>query len=153
MMFDRRASSSINTRFEPLENPVSEAMLSVDDDVYVDCEWLNFAFEVWRTNRDQLVGYVPRVHVGSPGKWTYRHWWTVWSTGRYSIILTKVAFLHHKYFKMYTEKVPKAIHDYIDAHKNCEDIAMQFLVSNVTRTAPVWVQGHYVDIGGFQGIR
>eukprot|EP00957_Ditylum_brightwellii_P107866 8228288-Ditylum_brightwellii.AAC.1 len=28
MMFDRRASSSINTRFEPLENPVSEAMLS-----------------------------------------------------------------------------------------------------------------------------
>jgi hypothetical protein len=38
------------------------------------------------------------------------------------------------------------------ACRNCEDIAMQFAVSNATNLPPVWVQGRYTDAGGLDGI-
>lgn len=52
----------------------------------------------------------------------------MWWKGEYSIVLTKAAFVHHRFFKLYTEEMPQRIRTYVDEHHNCEDIAMQFLV-------------------------
>lgn len=40
---------------------------------------------------------------------------------------------------MYTHWLPQAIRDKVDEYMNCEDIAMNFLVSHVTRKPPVKV--------------
>jgi hypothetical protein len=126
---------------------------AVDDDMRVPCLELDFAFDVWRSSQDSIVGFMPRVHLrGDNGLLTYRAWWKVWLTGSYSIILTKAAFLHHKFFHLYFDRMPPAVLEYIDKKRNCEDIAMQFLVSNHTNLPPIFVKGHLTDLGVFGGI-
>ncbi|CAN0547220.1 unnamed protein product, partial [Laminaria digitata] len=48
----------------------------------------------------------------------------------YSIVLTKAAFVHSKYLELYSGGMVEAmakVRDYVDAHRNCEDIAMQMV--------------------------
>lgn len=40
---------------------------------------------------------------------------------------------------MYTTAMPGDIKEWVDEHMNCEDIAMNFLVANITRKAPIKV--------------
>lgn len=40
---------------------------------------------------------------------------------------------------MYTYYLPQAIRDMVDQFMNCEDIAMNFLVSHITQKPPVKV--------------
>lgn len=42
--------------------------------------------------------------------------------------------------------------EYVDENRNCEDIAMQFLASNLTGKPPVFVRGRVTDLGVFKGI-
>lgn len=39
--------------------------------------------------------------------------------------------------------MPGDIKQWVDTHMNCEDIAMNFLVANVTRKAPIKVSLEY----------
>ncbi|MEQ2250942.1 Exostosin-2 [Ilyodon furcidens] len=69
------------------------------------------------------------------GKWKYESEWT----NEVSMVLTGAAF-YHKYFNyLYTYKMPGDIKNWVDAHMNCEDIAMNFLVANITGKAPIKV--------------
>jgi hypothetical protein len=143
----------LNNRFKPLTSDYTDGIFAVDDDMRVPCQELDFTFDVWRNSQDSIVGFMPRVHVRSPsGTMVYRAWWYIWWTGSYSIILTKAAFLHHKYFSMYHNQLPKSMLKYIDDHRNCEDIAMQFVVSNHTGLPPIFVKGHLSDLGARNGI-
>lgn len=40
---------------------------------------------------------------------------------------------------MYTKKLTPEIRDWVDENMNCEDIAMNFLVANVTNQPPIKV--------------
>ena len=53
---------------------------------------------------------------------------------------------------MYTNTMPVSIRAYIDENRNCEDIAMQFLISNHTGLPPLYVKGHLSDYGALGGI-
>uniref|UniRef100_A0A7S2W219 Glycosyl transferase 64 domain-containing protein n=1 Tax=Rhizochromulina marina TaxID=1034831 RepID=A0A7S2W219_9STRA len=46
----------------------------------------------------------------------------------------------------------RAVHDYVDAHMNCEDIAMSFLVANMSHEPAVWVRGTGVREIGSTGL-
>lgn len=48
--------------------------------------------------------------------------------------------------------MPQSIRDLVDREKNCEDLAMQFLIANMTGLPPVYVKGHLSDLGVFSGI-
>lgn len=41
---------------------------------------------------------------------------------------------------MYTTSMPGDIKEWVDEHMNCEDIAMNFLISNITGKAPIKVR-------------
>lgn len=104
-----------------------------------------------------MVGFIPRSHdaIMSEGRLMYKYlyWWRVWWSGTYSIILTKASFFNEKYLSMYTDRMRALeIDKYIDEHKNCEDIAMQFLISNITDTGPIFTSGSYSDSGAVGGI-
>jgi len=148
--------NSLNDRFEPLEGLRTESIFSVDDDMMVSCDDLDFAFEVWRNQPRTLVGFMPRTHTLVDGgffkQWVYNCWWKVWWDGEYSIIITKAAFLHRDFLDLYTFKMPQEIRDYVDDKMNCEDIAMQFLVANETGLPPTYVRGALADLGAFNGL-
>ncbi|XP_002964004.2 glycosyltransferase family 64 protein C4 [Selaginella moellendorffii] len=149
--FDVNLEDNLNNRFKPITGLNTDAVFSVDDDVLVSCDTMELAFNVWLSARDSMVGFVPRMHwLQSKGQTpTYRYggWWSVWWTGSYSMVLSKIAFFHSKYLELYTYQMPQSIRSYVANERNCEDIAMSFLVANVTKAPPIWVKGRVVEIG------
>lgn len=150
--FERHDSDSLNNRFKPLQTEHTDAIFAVDDDMRVPCQDLDTAFEVWQHSPMSLVGFMPRVHLRKNGLLEYRCWWRVWWHGVYSIILTKAAIYNHAFHALYITKMPKEILEFIDLGRNCEDIAMQFLIANETRLPPIYVKGHLQDLGVLGGI-
>lgn len=151
--FSIQKVDSLNTRFKPIEDAHTDAIFAVDDDMRVSCKDLELGYETWRNSPKNLVGYMPRLHLrGNDGSLTYRCWWYVWWHGAYSIVLTKAAFLHHEYFNLYTNVMPQSVRDLVDRVRNCEDIAMQYLVSNTTSLPPIFVRGSLQDMGVLGGI-
>ncbi|MBA0814503.1 hypothetical protein Gohar_020330, partial [Gossypium harknessii] len=129
----------------------TDAVFSIDDDVIFPCTSVEFAFTVWQSASDTMVGYVPRMHwvdqKKGENKYKYGGWWSVWWTGTYSMVLSKAAFFHKKYLKLYTDEMPASLKEYITKNRNCEDIAMSFLVANATDAPPIWVKGKIFEIG------
>ncbi|RZF37962.1 hypothetical protein LSTR_LSTR005462 [Laodelphax striatellus] len=130
--------NKLSNRFYPYEEIETEAVLHIDDDiVMLTADELEFGYEVWREFPDRIVGFPSRTHVwdNSTQKWKYESEWT----NHISMVLTGAAF-HHKYWNyMYTTSMPGDIKEWVDNHMNCEDIAMNFLVSNITNKAPIKV--------------
>ncbi|KAM6598739.1 glycosylinositol phosphorylceramide mannosyl transferase 1 [Cannabis sativa] len=152
LKFDINKEDSLNNRFKEITDLKTDAIFSIDDDVIFPCSSVEFAFSVWQSAPDTMVGYVPRIHwVDSTkdnlGSYIYGGWWSVWWTGSYSMVLSKAAFFHKKYLSLYTNEMPASIREYITKNRNCEDIAMSFLVANATGAPPIWVKGKIFEIG------
>ena len=172
--FIRVPKDSLNSRFLPIENLNSKAVFMVDDDVKIDCDSMKSGFEAWRHSPDALVGFYPRFAAPKRGPFQskskaamiYHTWPIVYATQTFNIILTKACFFDRKYLTMYHDdnENPKEILDYIDENKNCEDIAMAFLVARKTGhpslnkdsgycpECPVYTKGKITDEGLFNGI-
>lgn len=133
--------NSLNNRFLPFELIKTEAILTLDDDVQLRHDEIIFAFRVWRENRDRIVGFPARAHFWSPSEkqWVYNSDYTC----EISMILTGAAFIHKYYFYAYTWEMSHKIRDHVDVEMNCEDIAMNFLVSHITRKPPLKVTTHW----------
>ncbi|KAJ8396673.1 hypothetical protein AAFF_G00015110 [Aldrovandia affinis] len=134
----RTKENKLSNRFFPYDEIETEAVLAIDDDIIMlTSDELQFGYEVWREFPDRLVGYPGRLHLWDHemGKWKYESEWT----NEVSMVLTGAAF-YHKYFNyLYTYKMPGDIKNWVDNHMNCEDIAMNFLVANITGKAPIKV--------------
>lgn len=55
------------------------------------------------------------------------------------MVLTGAAFMHKYWSFLYTTYMPAQVKDWVDEHMNCEDIAMNFLVANITNKPPIKV--------------
>jgi len=192
----KKAKDSLNSRFEPIKQLQTNSVFMVDDDVRVTCSSLLMAFQAWEKYPNSMVGYYPRLAsspssiqriistiigsdiVGeSSSRFVYNAWPVVYWRHKFNIILTKASFIHSKYLELYTNDhyFPKEIKDYVDRHKNCEDIAMSMLVANYTKhydssfskittasktntismiatAPPIYVEGQISDLGLFGGI-
>lgn len=65
----------------------------------------------------------------------------------YSIMLTKAAMMHKDYLGLYFKHTPQALLAFIDASRNCEDLAMAFLITQESQRAPVWISMPFYDTG------
>ncbi|KAF5286151.1 hypothetical protein FQR65_LT12909 [Abscondita terminalis] len=131
-------ANKLSNRFYPFEEIETEAILTIDDDiVMLTADELEFGYEVWREFPDRIVGFPSRTHIwdNTTLSWKYESEWT----NEISMVLTGAAF-HHKYWSyLYTTTMPAEVRDWVDEHMNCEDIAMNFLVANVTNKPPIKV--------------
>mmetsp|Transcript_14749 Transcript_14749/g.63326 ORF Transcript_14749/g.63326 Transcript_14749/m.63326 type:complete len:342 (-) Transcript_14749:2042-3067(-) len=144
--YDSHPTTSIQNRFD-VRGLRTSSVFNVDDDVRIPCSSLVRGHAAWKANRDVLVGFSPRMHRWNPAKLQHDYichgFFGDFGFRRgleFSIILTKAAFCKAEYLQMYVEAVPEQAKSYVDALKNCEDIAMQILVSSVSQKPPVYVQ-------------
>ncbi|XP_049820958.1 exostosin-2 isoform X2 [Aethina tumida] len=131
-------ANKLSNRFYPFKEIETEAVLHIDDDiVMLTSDEVEFAYEVWREFPDRIVGFPSRWHRWDnvTGSWKYESEWT----NEVSMVLTGAAFLHKYWSYLYTKEMPTDIKDWVDDHMNCEDIAMNFLVANVTNKPPIKV--------------
>jgi len=137
----RTLKNSLNNRFLPYDAIETEAILSVDDDAHLRHDEIIFGFRVWREQRDRVVGFPGRFHAWNAqhNNWLYNSNYSC----ELSMVLTGAAFYHKYYSYLYSHIMPQAIRDKVDEFMNCEDIAMNFLVSHVTRQPPVKVTSRW----------
>ncbi|XP_060524632.1 exostosin-2 [Cylas formicarius] len=134
----RTKANHLSNRFYPYKEIETEGVLHIDDDiVMLTADEVEFAFEVWREFPDRIVGFPSRTHVWNNGTrgWRYESEWL----NEISMVLTGAAFLHKYWSYLYTTRLPGTVRDWVDDNMNCEDIAMNFLVANVTGKPPVKV--------------
>ena len=144
--YDSHPTTSIQNRFHVRDLRTS-SVFNVDDDVRIPCSSLARGHAAWKANRDVLVGFSPRMHRWNPAKLQHEYicHGFLGDFGfrrglEFSIILTKAAFCKAEYLQMYDEAVPAQAKSYVDELKNCEDIAMQILITSVSQKPPVYVQ-------------
>ncbi|XP_065344358.1 exostosin-1 [Cloeon dipterum] len=130
-------TAGISARFRPQPLIETAAVLSLDDDSLLSTDEIDFAYNVWRSFPDRIVGYPARSHFWDDAKatWGYTSKWT----NDYSLVLTGAAFYHHYYHHLYTYGLGPLLHKTVEQSQNCEDILMNFLVSHVTRRPPIKV--------------
>ena len=109
----------------------------MDDDTYLRHDEIIFAFRGWRELRDRLVGFPGRFHAWDKENfsWNYNSNYSC----ELSMVLTGAAFYHKYYSYAYSQLMPQAIRDKVDEFMNCEDLAMNFLISHITRQPPIKV--------------
>ncbi|CAB0042505.1 unnamed protein product [Trichogramma brassicae] len=130
-------ASSISYRFYPHPLINTSAILSLDEDVILNTDEIDFAFIVWQNFPDRIVGYPERSHYWDDSKrsWGYTSKWT----NDYSMVLTGAAVYHRYYNTLYTETLSSTLHKTVEQSQNCEDILMNFLVSHIIRRPPIKV--------------
>lgn len=133
VLFIKAAVNSLNNRFLPYDQIETEAVLSLDDDIDLKQHEIIFAFRVWREQRTKIVGFPARHHARYNGEMYYNSNHTC----QHSMILTGAAFIHKWYMYAYTYQMPEIIREKVDEWMNCEDLAMNFLVSHLTRQPPI----------------
>ena len=141
---------SLNARFEPPRGLTTACVFISDDDMFVSETTVLSMYRLWSSNNNQLVGLWPRGHeVDVKGQYRY----TSRPLHSFSMVLTKFMVLNSRYLELYTNEALQNIRDYIDSVHNCEDIAMNYLVSATTQLPPLYVHdGRKVDFGGKSGI-
>ncbi|XP_040910459.1 exostosin-like 2 isoform X2 [Toxotes jaculatrix] len=147
VVFKEQTSNRMRNRLQPFPEIDTDAVLMLDDDTLVSVPDICFAFSVWKQFPDQIVGFVPRKHVSTPGG--------VYSYGsfelqdpetaggdKYSMVLIGAAFFHHRYLQLFQDQ-PQAVHALVDETQNCDDIAMNFAVAQ-------YLKKHFKSIGSIK---
>ncbi|PWA15025.1 hypothetical protein CCH79_00008615 [Gambusia affinis] len=86
----------MSSRFLPYESIVTDAVLSLDEDTVLSTTevtpHVDFAFTVWQSFPERIVGYPARSHFWDSNKerWGYTSKWT----NDYSMVLTGAAMFH-----------------------------------------------------------
>ncbi|XP_016136891.1 exostosin-1b [Sinocyclocheilus grahami] len=84
----------MSSRFQPYDSIISDAVLSLDEDTVLSTTEVDFAFTVWQSFPERIVGYPARSHFWDNNKerWGYTSKWT----NDYSMVLTGAA-IYHRY--------------------------------------------------------
>ncbi|XP_070700487.1 exostosin-like 2 [Pempheris klunzingeri] len=133
VVFKVQTSNQMRNRLQPFPEIDTDAVLMLDDDTLVSVPDISFAFSVWKQFPEQIVGFVPRKHVSTPGGvYSYGSFelQDPETTGgdRYSMVLIGAAFFHRRYLQLFQDQ-PQAVHALVDETQNCDDIAMNFVVA------------------------
>lgn len=126
-----------DSRMSPRSLVATDVLLSLDEDVNLNVDEINFAFQVWRKFPQRIVGFPCRSHYWDSGlaKWVYSSHWS----NECSMVLTSAAFYHRYYNYYYTHNLPSSIHELMSTSEICQDMVLNFLVSHITRQPPVKV--------------
>ncbi|KAG6004394.1 hypothetical protein E4U21_001114 [Claviceps maximensis] len=152
--------NSLNQKLWPDPAYQTQAIFLSDDDIFYKPKDLEFVFQSWRKfGRRRMTGGFTRcadedsVHKN---KWTYSFCSTDDAHNKYNLILSGLAFAHISFLDYYSssDALTTKIRAYVDKHFNCEDLAINYLVSMLTGEGPLLVKGkdRYVSMAPTSGI-
>ncbi|XP_033925190.1 exostosin-like 1 isoform X8 [Melopsittacus undulatus] len=129
--------SKVSDRFFPYAAIQTDAVLSLDEHMSLSTSEVDFAFVVWRSFPERIVGFPAQSHFwdAEQRRWGYTSKWT----NELSIVLTTAAFYHRYYHSLFTQYLPAGLRELVDGLAACEDILMNILVAAVTKLPPIKV--------------
>ncbi|KAF5924601.1 hypothetical protein HPG69_004473 [Diceros bicornis minor] len=129
--------AQVSDRFFPYSAISSDAILSLDAHSSLSTSEVDFAFVVWQSFPERMVGFLTWSHFWDEarGGWGY----TAERANEFSMVLTSAAFYHRYYHTLFTHSLPKALRTLADEAPTCVDVLMNFLVATVTKLPPIKV--------------
>ena len=91
LKFNINKEDSLNNRFKEISDLKTDAIFSIDDDIIFPCSSVEFAFSVWQSAPDTMVGFVPRMH------WADQLVCVSFSVCRFLCILAVLLFFYPEY--------------------------------------------------------
>ncbi|KAL2773126.1 exostosin-like 1 [Daubentonia madagascariensis] len=127
----------VSDRFFPYSIISTDAILSLDARSSLSTSEVDFAFVVWQSFPERMVGFLTWNHFWDEalGGWGY----TAERANEFSMVLTTAAFYHRYYHTLFTHSLPKAQRTLADEAPTCVDVLMNFLVAAVTKLPPIKV--------------
>jgi hypothetical protein len=163
--------NSMNNRFNlPQEFVRTDAVIILDDDIHVQIDQLESAFQVWKTNPKKLVSFHKRFISSKPTwpfrcdyletrkedeieyKWFYSYAdtcmfpngtkksWGYEGAEFRPVLLVGTTFFHRAYIDMYNNHIPKELHTLVDDLMNCDDLVMAMSHAIYTKEEPVHIE-------------
>ncbi|KAM9685610.1 exostosin-like 1 [Trichechus inunguis] len=125
----------VSDRFFPHSAISTDAILSLDAHTSLSTSEVDFAFSVWQSFPERMVGFLTWSHFWDKarGSWGY----TAERANEFSMVLTTAAFYHRYYHTLFTRSLPKALRSLADEAPTCVDVLMNFLVAAVTKLPPI----------------
>uniref|UniRef100_A0A8C6ZI74 Exostosin like glycosyltransferase 1 n=1 Tax=Nothoprocta perdicaria TaxID=30464 RepID=A0A8C6ZI74_NOTPE len=124
-------------RFLPFPEIRTDAVLSLDEDTSLSTSEVDFAFVVWRSFPERIVGFPARSHFWDAAR--QRWGCTAAGANELSMVLTAAAVYHRYYHSLFTHYLPPALRELVDRLAACEDVLMNLLVAAVTKLPPIKV--------------
>uniref|UniRef100_A0A8C6ZCW0 Exostosin like glycosyltransferase 1 n=1 Tax=Nothoprocta perdicaria TaxID=30464 RepID=A0A8C6ZCW0_NOTPE len=127
----------LSERFLPFPEIRTDAVLSLDEDTSLSTSEVDFAFVVWRSFPERIVGFPARSHFWDAAR--QRWGCTAAGANELSMVLTAAAVYHRYYHSLFTHYLPPALRELVDRLAACEDVLMNLLVAAVTKLPPIKV--------------
>ncbi|XP_021118754.1 exostosin-like 1 isoform X2 [Heterocephalus glaber] len=127
----------VSDRFFPYSAISTDAILSLDAHSSLSTSEVDFAFVVWQSFPERMVGFLTWNHFWDESQdgWGY----TAEMANEFSMVLTAAAFYHRYYHTLFTHSLPEALRTLADEGPACADVLMNFLVAAVTKLPPIKV--------------
>ncbi|XP_047583515.1 exostosin-like 1 [Lutra lutra] len=124
-------------RFFPHRALSMDAILSLDAQSSLTTSEVDFAFVVWQSFPERMVGFLTWSHFWDEARGNWGH--TAEKANEFSMVLTSAAFYHRYYHTLFTHSLPKALRTLADEAPSCVDVLMNSLVAAVTKLPPIKV--------------
>ncbi|XP_032719709.1 exostosin-like 1 isoform X1 [Lontra canadensis] len=124
-------------RFFPHRALSTDAILSLDAQSSLTTSEVDFAFVVWQSFPERMVGFLTWSHFWDEARGDWGH--TAEKANEFSMVLTSAAFYHRYYHTLFTHYLPKALRTLADEAPSCVDVLMNSLVAAVTKLPPIKV--------------
>lgn len=134
----KMARNSLNNRWvETIPHIETDAILNVDDDVFVDFDGIVCMLSMWMEDKDRLVGPFVRRTAEDTNAYILDE---LLQSQSYSLALPRAFLVHRKFLEMYRDGLPNRFRQYVDAQDgHCDDITMNVMMANATKKEPLRV--------------
>jgi hypothetical protein len=156
--FSSPATNSLINRFRPILQMSTACVLTIDDDIFLHLDDLEGMFRTWRSFPERITGFFPRWFLAArDGGLSYLTQSEDPNNmmGGYPLMLTKAMMTHKKYLWEFSCGVGRLSHALVEHFFNCEDLAINFMIANMTRgpSSVLAVPEHLVaDCGQNRGL-
>ena len=150
LVIDRYDRNRLTNRFFPVDGEEefkTNALFSIDDDLLLDCELIDEAFQLWRRNKgERMVGVAPRLLKPTGYKWDEPY---EPNGEKNTLFVTKGAFVKREAYDAFFAPKPAVLQELrrlVDKHTTAEDMLMSIVYANTYGTAPIHVSVSHAQI-------
>lgn len=128
--------TTVNRRFLYPPDIKTKVILSLDDDILMKPNDIDYGYQVWKNHTNQIVGYTPKgiTIIGNSLKYFHKI---------PRMILTGIAFLNTKLIDLYYNNKNIENVEFVKKLNNCEDILMNYVATKEYNVSAVYVVRAY----------
>lgn len=134
--------TTVNRRFLDAQLVKTSSILSIDDDILMNSDNIEYAFLIWKKHPNQIIGFCERyIKINKRKKLEY-----AFDGKEIRLILTGISFISRELALNYYHPKNQQINKFVRQINNCEDILMNFVAMNKYNLSAVWIKRKFFHL-------